>query len=103
MGSPFHGEAAMSPASAYAGGCRARKVFQKHYAAAMASISIMKSAPYSFDTSTSVTAGAAGGARGDAGRSVKAVWRRFPDRDRGHRSGIMLLKHLARAAAAGVG
>jgi len=31
------------------------------HAAAMASISIMKSGPYSFDTSTSVTAGAAGG------------------------------------------
>src|SRR3954454_25070224 len=34
----------------------------ERYDAAMASISIMKSGPYSFDTSTSVTAGAAGGA-----------------------------------------
>jgi ceramide glucosyltransferase len=32
-----------------------------HHVAAMASISIMKSAPYNFDTSTRVTAGAAGG------------------------------------------
>ena len=33
----------------------------EHHAAAMASISIRKSGPYSFDTSTRVTAGAAGG------------------------------------------
>lgn len=36
-------------------------LISERHIAAMASISIMKSASYSFDTSTSVTAGAAGG------------------------------------------
>lgn len=32
---------------------------------------------------------AAGRARGDAGRSIKTLWRGFADRDRGHRGGVM--------------
>jgi hypothetical protein len=42
MGSPFDGEAAMSPASGYAGDSREGKLLYEPQAAAMASISIMK-------------------------------------------------------------